>query len=88
MIPSVFLCSMRRGGSRKEKNNPNDLEVEPKGLEFWNSVQFNRDLLHKQNRPRFTLRSDNGHINSINYSVDPCLLAFSHLGAFGQKRSV
>lgn len=63
MIPSVFLCSMRRGGSRKEKNNPNDLEVEPKGLEFWNSVQFNRDLLHKQNRPRFTLRSDNGHIN-------------------------
>lgn len=63
MFPSVFLCSIRHCSSRKEKNNPNDLEVEPKDLEFWNSVQFNRDLLHKQNRPRFTLRSENSHIN-------------------------
>ncbi|KAK0604916.1 hypothetical protein LWI29_020805 [Acer saccharum] len=61
MFPSMFLCSMGHNNSRKKKPDPINLDIEAKDLQFWYSVQFNRDLSQKQKPPKFSLRSENNN---------------------------
>ncbi|XP_010443646.1 PREDICTED: uncharacterized protein LOC104726477 isoform X1 [Camelina sativa] len=54
MLPGILLCSLNpRNHSKKKKNDRESLDTEPKDIEYWYSVQFNRDP------PRFALKSDN-----------------------------
>ncbi|XP_010520231.1 PREDICTED: uncharacterized protein LOC104799408 [Tarenaya hassleriana] len=51
MVPSILLCSFCPS-RKKKKSGRESLDTEPKDLEYWYSVQFNRDP------PRFALRSE------------------------------
>ncbi|KAI9194597.1 hypothetical protein LWI28_007445 [Acer negundo] len=64
MFPGMFLCSMGHNNSRKKKPDPSNLDIEAKDLQFWYSVQFNRDLSQKQKPPKFSLRSENNNNHS------------------------
>ncbi|KAK2641789.1 hypothetical protein Ddye_023552 [Dipteronia dyeriana] len=64
MFPGMFLCSMGHNNSRKKKPDPSNVDIEAKDLQFWYSVQFNRDLSQKQKPPKVSLRSENNNHHS------------------------
>ncbi|KAG7538324.1 hypothetical protein ISN44_As13g021120 [Arabidopsis suecica] len=59
MLPGILLCSLNpRNHSKKKKSDRESLETEPKDIEYWYSVQFNRDP------PRFALKSEKNNHHS------------------------
>ncbi|KAG2299830.1 hypothetical protein Bca52824_036302 [Brassica carinata] len=59
MLPGILLCSLNpRNHSKKKKSDRESLDTDPKDIDYWYSVQFNRDP------PRFALRSENNHQHS------------------------
>ncbi|CAH8306320.1 unnamed protein product [Eruca vesicaria subsp. sativa] len=60
MLPGILLCSLNpRNHSKKKKSDRESLDTDPKDIDYWYSVQFNRDP-----PPRFTLRSENNDNNN------------------------
>ncbi|KAJ0266747.1 Protein GRAVITROPIC IN THE LIGHT 1 [Hirschfeldia incana] len=56
MLPGILLCSLNpRNHSKKKKSDRESLDTDPKDIDYWYSVQFNRDP------PRFALRSENNN---------------------------
>ncbi|KAF8102468.1 hypothetical protein N665_0198s0168 [Sinapis alba] len=59
MLPGLLLCSLNpRNHSKKKKSERESLDTDPKDIDYWYSVQFNRDP------PRFALRSENNNHRS------------------------
>ncbi|WZZ90143.1 protein GRAVITROPIC IN THE LIGHT 1-like [Brassica napus] len=64
MLPGILLCSLnpRNHSSlcskKKKKSDRESLDTDPKDIDYWYSVQFNRDP------PRFALRSENNNHRS------------------------
>ncbi|CAA7032267.1 unnamed protein product [Microthlaspi erraticum] len=59
MLPGILLCSLNpKNHSKKKKSDRESLDTEPKDIDYWYSVQFNRDP------PRFALRSENNNRHS------------------------
>ncbi|KAH0860003.1 hypothetical protein HID58_088264 [Brassica napus] len=60
MLPGILLCSLnpRNHSKKKKKSDRESLDTDPKDIDYWYSVQFNRDP------PRFALRSENNNHRS------------------------